>query len=111
MYEVELTGEAKDALATVRVRAKAPEGERANEQAFPVTASAMHPSFQEAPASFRLATAAAGFADALRGNSDVSYSELEAVAESCEGGDEDVSELRNLIHRAQKLTNRDLARR
>ena len=36
LYEVELTGEAQD-LATVRIRAKAPNGAEAKEQAFPLS--------------------------------------------------------------------------
>ncbi len=104
LYEVELTGAQAETLATVRVRAKAPEGEAAVEQAFPIHREQLRQSFDRAPASFRLATVAASFAEALRGNSDVSYRELESLAEGCEGSDEDVTELRRLIGRARSLS-------
>jgi Ca-activated chloride channel family protein len=104
LYEVELTGARVETLATVRVRAKAPEGESAEEQAFPVHREQLRQDFDLAPPSFRLATVAASFAEALRGNSDVSYLELETLAAGCAGAGEDAIELRRLIGQARMLS-------
>ncbi len=103
LYEVELNNESRERLAVVRVRAKPPEGETATEQSFHVHAEQIHRSFESAPKSFKLAVVAGGFADALRGNSDVSYSQLESIAEDI-GSDDDTRELRQLIHRASQLS-------
>ncbi len=105
LYELELTGETVEQLATVRIRAKQPNGETATESAFPVSRERLHKWVDEAPQSFRLALAAAGFAEVLRGNSDVSHEELAELVASLDDS-EDVRELRQLIDAAARLQSR-----
>ncbi|QSQ15402.1 vWA domain-containing protein [Myxococcus landrumensis] len=68
LYEVELIPGAKEKLATVRVRAKAPNGTEASEQAFPLEYSKVAASLEAASPDFRFALAVAATADILRGN-------------------------------------------
>ncbi|AGC45693.1 von Willebrand factor type A domain-containing protein [Myxococcus stipitatus DSM 14675] len=68
LYEVELIPGAKEKLATVRVRAKAPNGTEASEQAFPFDYAKVAPSLDAASPDFRFALAVAATADILRGN-------------------------------------------
>jgi Ca-activated chloride channel family protein len=104
LFALELAPEAGQHLATVRVRAKPPSGEVAREQAFPIARDQRHPGFDQAPRSFRLAAAAAGLADALRGNAHATWPALERVAAGCEGPDPDARELRDLIRLAARLS-------
>jgi len=67
LYELELQpGAAKEALATVRIRAKKPRGEHADEWAFPLHASAFAGSFEQASQDFRFASAVMAAAERLR---------------------------------------------
>ena len=62
--------------------------------------------FESAPADLRFATAAAGFADALRGGEDAqrwSLATMAEVARATAGADPDRRELVELIERARAL--------
>ena len=67
LYEVELAeGAGTQSLATVRVRAKKPRGEKAEESAFVFRREAIASSFDEAPADLRFATAVMASAEIFR---------------------------------------------
>ena len=107
LYEVTLTAKARQTtpLGVVRIRHKAPDGEVATESRFPM-ASGPAATFDSAPADLRFATAAAGFADALRGGEDAqrwSLTTMAAVARATAGSDPDRRELVDLIERARVL--------
>jgi Ca-activated chloride channel family protein len=99
LFAVETVGDAHD-LGTVRLREKAPNGEVAEEQAYPLAAAPWAATFGQAPRSFRLAATAALFADVLRGRPG-SYAQLLGLADGL-GADADAAELRDLIGRAEK---------
>jgi len=105
LYEVELTPAAKQApspLGTVRIRAKAPDGDAAGEQVFAMAAPPAQ-SLAAAPADLRFAFAVAAFADLLRGGTDGSLDEIRELARSAAGDDKDRAELIALIDRARQL--------
>jgi Ca-activated chloride channel family protein len=112
VYEVELketiTADvtADDALLTVRVRHKAPEGKEASEAAFGFTSRQLGERFDAASADFRFAFAVAAFAEVLRGSEDAehwSLAEIRAIADAAAGGDPDRQELVALIDQAISL--------
>ncbi|MFP2904161.1 vWA domain-containing protein [Pyxidicoccus sp. 3LFB2] len=106
VYEVELTGDAKEALATVRVRAKAPNGTEAAEQAFPFERSLLRPSLEAASPDFRFAVAVASTADILRGNPAAeswSLATAQKLAEGAAAGDADRNEFVRLVTQARAL--------
>ncbi len=65
LYEVELSGQGKE-LATVRIRAKAPRGTRANESTYRFGRDEVAASFAKASPDFRFATAVMAAAELLR---------------------------------------------
>jgi Ca-activated chloride channel family protein len=107
MYDVVLK-RTDTAPITVRVRSKAPVGgEVAKEKAFVMPASAIASSFDQAPSSFRFATAVAGFAEVLRQSPaarGVSLQEVARIASASAGDRRDQQELVELVRRAAKLT-------
>jgi Ca-activated chloride channel family protein len=105
MYEVELTPAARQRpapLGTVRIRAKAPDGDTAVEHVFPMTAPPAE-SLAAASPDLRFAFAVAAFADTLRGGHEGSLEEIRELALSATGDDKDRSELVDLIGHAIKL--------
>ncbi|MGA9524913.1 MAG: von Willebrand factor type A domain-containing protein [Myxococcaceae bacterium] len=68
LYDLELTSDAGEGLARVHVRAKPPEGERAEEAVFALEESALRARFEDASPEFRFATSVMGFAERLRGS-------------------------------------------
>ncbi|MCY1047011.1 von Willebrand factor type A domain-containing protein [Corallococcus sp. bb12-1] len=107
LYEVELTGESQE-LATVRIRAKAPNGTEAKEQAFPLTNANMKASLEAASSDFRFAAAVAATADILRAAPAAegwSLATAQKLAESAVGGDSDRTEFVKLIGQARALTS------
>ncbi len=69
LYEVVPVGDGLDPDAvTVRVRAKAPRGEKAKETVYRLGAADVHPSLEAAPRDFAFAAAVAGAAEHLRGS-------------------------------------------
>lgn len=107
LYEVELTGETQE-LATVRIRAKAPNGTEAKEQAFPLTRSQLKPSLEAASTDFRFAVAVGATADILRAAPAAegwSLSTTQKLAESAAGSDSDRHEFVKLITQARALSS------
>ncbi|RKH11002.1 DUF3520 domain-containing protein [Corallococcus sp. CA053C] len=107
LYEVELTGEAQE-LATVRIRAKAPNGTEAKEQAFPLTRSQLKASLEAASPDFRFAVAVGATADILRAAPAAegwSLATAQKLAESAVGTDSDRTEFVKLITQARALTS------
>lgn len=107
LYEVELAADAPQALATVRIRAKAPNGTEAKEQAFPLTRANLKPSLDAASADFRFAVAVAATADILRAAPAAegwSLATTQKLAEGAVAGDADRTEFVRLIGQARALT-------
>jgi Ca-activated chloride channel family protein len=102
LYEVELTAQgtkAKAPIASVRIRHKAPNSDRAVEAAFPMVGGPAA-SFAGASQDFRFAFAVAAFADSLRGGEDAehwSLAQIRDVARAAAGNREDRGELVRLI--------------
>ncbi len=111
LYEVELTPEGKRArapIASVRIRHKAPNGDKAVESAFPMVGGPAA-SFASASADFRFAFAVAAFADNLRGSEDGehwSLVQIRDVAKAAAGAREDRHELVTLVGKAIALRGR-----
>ncbi|MCE9671271.1 von Willebrand factor type A domain-containing protein [Myxococcus stipitatus] len=107
LYEVELEPETKAPLATVRVRAKAPNGTEAAEQAFPFERARMRESLEAASPDFRFALAVAATADILRGNPATegwSLATAQKLAEGATVGDSDRLEFVKLVSQARALS-------
>ncbi len=68
LYQVELQGDANEPIGTVRVRGRHLETGRVQELERAITAADLAPSFEQADVRFRLAAAAAEFAELLRGS-------------------------------------------
>ncbi len=68
LYQVELQGDAREPLGTVRVRGRNLETGRVEELERAITAGDLAPSFERADVRFQLAAAAAQFAEILRGS-------------------------------------------
>jgi Ca-activated chloride channel family protein len=112
MYEVELSGE-KAPLGTVRIRAKAPNGTEAAEQAFPFEQRMMRASLDTASTDFRFALAVASTADVLRGSASAQGWNLATVQKLAEGatdGQADREEFTKLVARARGLLGSAVAR-
>ncbi|KFA88662.1 vWA domain-containing protein [Archangium violaceum] len=112
VYEVELTGE-KAPLGTVRIRAKAPNGTEAAEQAFPFEQKMMRATLDGASPDFRFAVAVAATADVLRGSPSAQGWNLATAQKLAEGaidGQSDRGEFANLVARARGLLGNSMAR-
>lgn len=112
VYELVLADDAKakDALATVRLRAKPPGPDApAKEYAHSVPVSALTSGFEEASPSTRMAFAVGTFAEKLRGSpyvQEVSWGEIAKMARDASQGTEEHEELIRLIERASQLDRR-----
>ena len=109
LYEVSLKKDARSQeLATVRVRAKKPGPESpAKEWATVFQGANLHSEAAEASRDFRLAVAAAAFAELLRGSpyvSELSYFDVEQLARRAANGAEDALELADLAATAGRLS-------
>ncbi len=108
MYEIELTPTAHlapSAFGMVRIRHKAPDGNKAVESTYAMT-SAPAGSFAAATADLRFAFAVAAFADVLRGGDEAkgwSLEQIAKVAREAQGTDPDRAELVSLVERARSL--------
>ncbi len=105
LYEVELTGE-QQTLATVRIRAKAPNGAEAAEQAFPFERSRVRSSLESASPDFRFALAVASTADILRHSPSAqgwSLATARKLAEHTTEGQAERAEFVQLVTQAQAL--------
>jgi Ca-activated chloride channel family protein len=115
LYEVELTAQGKQAnapLGGVRIRHKAPNGEKATEAAFPMIGGPAE-SFANSSADFRLAFATAAFADVLRGGQDAEHwnlADIRDMAKAAAGDSEERRELVSLIEKAMTLKGRSASR-
>ena len=115
LYEVELTAEGKQAAAPlggVRIRHKAPNGEKATEAAYPMIGGPAA-SFANSSADLRFAFATAAFADVLRGGQDAehwSLAEIRDIARAAAGDNAERRELVSLIEKAMTLTGRTASR-
>jgi Ca-activated chloride channel family protein len=107
LYELKLWPDRAGRIATAVVRYKPPEGDPAREVARSIATTDVAGSFERAEASFRLAAAAAEFAEILRGSywaRGHGLAEVAGVADGCRrGGGEQVGELVELIDRARRL--------
>ena len=106
LYELELKTGTEKTLATVRVRAKAPNGGVAHEQAFPFGREQVASSLEAVSADFRFATAVAGAADVLRGNpasGGFTLAQAEKLASKSTDGMAEREEFVQLVHRAREL--------
>ncbi|MFP2956420.1 vWA domain-containing protein [Myxococcus sp. 1LA] len=106
VYEVELTGEATAPLATVRTRAKAPNGTEASERAFPFERTKLRDTLAQASPDFRFAVAVAATADVLRNSPAAegwSLATAEKLAEGATEGDADRKEFVRLVTQARAL--------
>jgi Ca-activated chloride channel homolog len=109
IYELELVGAPKGPLATVRVRAKAPEGEIAKETAYALDAAEIEAGFDAASADFKFAAAVIGFADVLRKNPEAKQISLERVRELARQGAKGMperEEFLGLVKRAMSILER-----
>ncbi|AKJ03499.1 Ca-activated chloride channel family protein [Archangium gephyra] len=112
VYEVELTGE-KAPLGTVRIRAKAPNGTEAAEQAFPFEQKMMRATLDGASPDFRFALAVAATADVLRGSPSAqgwNLATMQKLAEGAIDGQADREEFAKLVVRARGLLGNSMAR-
>jgi Ca-activated chloride channel family protein len=112
LYEVELTGE-KAPLGTVRIRAKAPNGTEAAEQAFPFEQRMVRASVDAASTDFRFALAVATTADVLRGSPSAqgwNLATAQKLAEGATEGNSDREEFVKLVARARGLLGNAVAR-
>jgi Ca-activated chloride channel family protein len=112
LYEVELTG-AQAQLATVRIRAKAPNGTEAAEQSFPFERALLRPSLEAASTDFRFALAVGASADILRQSPSAQGWSLVTARKLAEGsteGQPERTEFVKLITQAQALMGASAAR-
>ncbi|MGM0556834.1 MAG: vWA domain-containing protein [Myxococcota bacterium] len=86
LYEVVTKDGASGALATVRIRHKAPDGDKASEAAFPVTAEMVAGDLESAPADFKFVAAVASFAEILRDSQYAELVDLELVRDLAQQG-------------------------
>jgi|GEM_PF-816035 len=113
LYEVELTGE-QAPLATVRIRAKAPNGTEAAEQSFPFERGMLRSSVEGASSDFRFALAVASSADILRHSPAAkSWSLVTArkLAEGASEGQAERKEFLKLVTQAEALMGASATRR
>ena len=98
----------------MRIRAKAPNGTEAAEQAFPFERACCAPSLEAASSDFRFALAVASTADILRHSpaaKDWSLATARKLAEGATDGTAERTEFLKLVTQAQALMGASAARR
>ncbi|WNG33406.1 DUF3520 domain-containing protein [Archangium violaceum] len=103
----------KAALDTVRIRAKAPNGTEAAEQAFPFEQRMMRATLDAASPDFRFALAVAATADVLRGSPSAqgwNLATAQKLAEGATDGQSDREEFTKLVAWARGLLGNAVAR-
>jgi len=114
LYELELEPGAGQGLATVRVRAKKPRGEKATERAFAFPGSGLAPTFGMAKEDLRFATAVMGAAELLRGSPHArrwNFDQVRKIArDATPPGNSEREEFLELLDKAQPLVGRVAAR-
>ena len=107
LYEVKLNRRAKGKLATVRIRAKKPDGYTAAEQAFHLRDGDIRKRVSDASRDFQFAAAVAMFAEKLRESpyaKKIGFDLIEEIAKSATGNrDEDRREFLALLKQARRL--------
>ena len=109
LYEVELT-EAQGPLATVRVRAKAPNGSKAEEQQFQFGRDRLAKSLDAASDDLRFAVSVAGTADVLRQSNASETWSLATALKLARGSSKRIPEREEfvrLLQRAHELSLRN----
>jgi Ca-activated chloride channel family protein len=114
LYELELKPGAGDGLATVRVRAKKPRGEKATERAFRFSGKSLASTFGEAKRDLRFAAAVMGAAELFRRSPHAqrwSFDQVLKIAlEATPRGNAEREEFVGLLRNAQPLVGRVAAR-
>lgn len=114
LYELELKPGAGEGLATVRVRAKKPRGEKATERAFRFSAKSLAPVFASASRDLRFATAVMGAAELFRRSPHAqrwSFDQVRKIAREATPPDNaERQEFLELLERAEPLVGRVAAR-
>ncbi|HYI00804.1 VWA domain-containing protein [Hyalangium sp.] len=114
LYELELKPGAGEGLATVRVRAKQPRGEKASERAFPFSGKSLASSFAAANRDLRFATAVMGAAELFRSSPHArrwSFEVVEKIArEATPPGNAERKEFLELLAKARPMIERVAAR-
>jgi len=114
LYELELKPGAGEGLATVRVRAKQPRGEKATESIHPFRATSLARSFEDARQDLRFATAVMGAAELLRRSPHADRWSLDTVRDiaraSTPKGNAEREEFLALLEKARPLLRAVAAR-
>ena len=114
LYELELRPGAGDGLATVRVRAKLPQGSVAEEAAFRFSARALATSFDASNRDLRFATAVMGAAEIFRRSPharDWSYDQVMRIARGATPeGNAEREEFVELLQQARAIVTRVASR-
>jgi len=106
LYEIRLNKNVKGKLATVRIRAKSPQGFKAEEQAFELFDADIRPKISDASKDFQFAAAVAAFAEILRKSpyaKNLSLDLVEEIAQAATGKQEDRREFLQLIKKARRV--------
>jgi Ca-activated chloride channel family protein len=114
LYELELKPGAGEGLATVRVRAKKPRGEKATERAFTFPGKSLASTFSSASRDLRFATAVMGAAELFRRSPHAqrwSFDQVAKIArEATPEGNAERAEFLALLEKARPLVGRVAAR-
>ncbi len=107
LYELELNPQRTNNIATVKLRYKAPNGEKAKEVAVAFTADRVQEVFNKTSEDYRFTVAVAAFAEVLRGSKEAKSWSLDSIANIARSANslkiEERQEFLSLINRTQKL--------
>lgn len=107
LYELELNPQVNSTLATVRLRYKAPNGEKAKEVSTIFTYDRLKPNFSQTSEDYRFSVAVAAFAEILRGSKEARNWSLTTIAnivkESNSSKLQERKEFLSLVNRAQEI--------
>jgi Ca-activated chloride channel family protein len=114
LYELELKPGAGDGLATVRVRAKKPRGEKATEREFRFSSTSLASTFERANRDLRFATAVMGAAELFRRSPHAQRWSFDQVMKIARGatpeGNAEREEFLSLLEKASPMVGRVAAR-
>lgn len=107
LYELELNPQVNSTLATVRLRYKAPNGEKAKEVATVFTTDRVKQNFSQTSEDYRFSVAVAAFAETLRGSKEARNWSLSTIAniakESNSAKLAERKEFISLVNRTQEI--------
>lgn len=106
LYEIETYGKPKGQVATVRLRHKQPDGYKATESMFRLMPAGVHTKIGHASKDFQFATAAAAYAEILRGSpyaKKLSYALVKEVARPAVGKDKSRKEFITLVDKSKAM--------